>query len=164
MEDQRSRLLDAVKGISSRELEWQAAPGMNSIGMLLAHLAIGEALWTQRALLGLTEADLKPAIGLSREDDGIPLAVDGRPPGGLDDKTLADYEGHLSRARACLREAATPLTDADMDRGIALTRRGATYTMNIRWVLYHLLEHFAGHFGQILLLRHLYRARAEGNR
>ncbi len=27
----------------------------------------------------------------------------------------------------------------------------------MRWVLYHMLEHFSGHYGQILLLRHLYR-------
>jgi hypothetical protein len=28
-----------------------------------------------------------------------------------------------------------------------------------RWILYHLLEHQAGHYGQILLLRHQYRDR-----
>jgi hypothetical protein len=28
-----------------------------------------------------------------------------------------------------------------------------------RWILYHLLEHQAGHYGQILLLRHWYRDR-----
>ena len=27
----------------------------------------------------------------------------------------------------------------------------------IRWYLYHILEHFSGHYGQILLLRHLYK-------
>jgi hypothetical protein len=29
----------------------------------------------------------------------------------------------------------------------------------MRWVLYHMLEHFSGHYGQILLLRHQYRDR-----
>jgi hypothetical protein len=31
--------------------------------------------------------------------------------------------------------------------------------VTLRWTLYHMLEHLAGHYGQILLLRHQYRAR-----
>jgi len=31
-----------------------------------------------------------------------------------------------------------------------------------RWTLYHLLEHEAGHYGQILLLRHQARVAAGG--
>jgi len=30
--------------------------------------------------------------------------------------------------------------------------------MGVRWVLYHMHEHFAGHRGQIQMLRHLYAA------
>ena len=160
MEDQAQRLLESVKDITPQELEWQPARGMNTIGMLLAHVALGEGVWTQRALLGLTEIDLKPAIGLALEDNGIPLAADDEPPAGLKGKTLADYEAYLARARAYFRDAAVALTEADLDREITITRRsGGPNVMNFRWVLYHVLEHFAGHLGQILLLRHLYRAR-----
>ena len=38
-------------------------------------------------------------------------------------------------------------------------RTGATHRFDHRWVLYHLLEHFAAHSGQILLIRHAWRDR-----
>ena len=34
---------------------------------------------------------------------------------------------------------------------------GATMILNRRWTLYHMLEHYAGHYGQILLLIHQYK-------
>jgi uncharacterized damage-inducible protein DinB len=154
MEDQSARLRESLRGISTAELEWQPAPGMNTIGMLLAHIAIGEVLWAQRALLGL-EMDIQGVLGLARADDGMPLAPDGEPPAALRGRTLAEYEATLAKARACWRAAAAQLSDADLDREITLTRRDGQATMNLRWVLYHVLEHFAGHYGQILLLRHL---------
>jgi hypothetical protein len=38
-------------------------------------------------------------------------------------------------------------------------RDGRRMRFNTRWILHHLLEHFAGHYGQMLLLRHQYRDR-----
>jgi hypothetical protein len=38
-------------------------------------------------------------------------------------------------------------------------KNGEHQTFDKAWVLYHLVEHFAGHYGQILLLRHMWRAR-----
>jgi len=158
MEDQSQRLREAVEGITLRELEWQAAPGMNTIGMLLAHLAVAEVLWAQVALLDMAEADTKPVLGIARADDGMPIAADGKHPAVLEGRTLAEYEVFLARARLCYRDAALKLTDADMDREVSVSRPGGKRTFNIRWAMYHVLEHFAGHFGQVLLLRHLYRA------
>jgi len=30
--------------------------------------------------------------------------------------------------------------------------------LSVRWAMYHVLEHYAGHRGQVQLLRHLYSA------
>ena len=159
LEDQSKRLLESVRGITSEELEWQPAPGMNTIGMLMAHFAIAEVLWTEKVLLGKKEVDTKAVIGLALHDDGIPLAPDGKPPALLKGKSLAEYEATLAKARAYYREAVSKLSDEDAGRQVTFTRfTGASCTVNIRWVMYHVLEHFAGHFGQVLLLRHLYRA------
>jgi hypothetical protein len=35
---------------------------------------------------------------------------------------------------------------------------------NVGWALYHAIEHFAGHYGQVNLLRHQYRAMRTGVR
>ena len=56
------------------------------------------------------------------------------------------------------------VTPADLDRTITRKRaNGELRTVSVRWMLYHVLEHFAAHYGQILLLRHLHRSRAGVN-
>jgi uncharacterized damage-inducible protein DinB len=159
LEDQSRRLAEAVRDLSTEELEWQPAPGMNTIGMLLAHNAIAETLWTQSALLGMGGFDIPAAIGVRMEDDGLPLDPGGAHPEVLRGKPLSHYLDLLARTRAYFREAAARLTDEDLDREITRRRDdGSQRVFNVRWALYHMLEHFAGHYGQILLLRHQYRA------
>src|SRR5438552_11213966 len=40
---------------------------------------------------------------------------------------------------------------------------GEPCEVEVRWVIYHMLEHFAGHFGQILLLQHARQALGVGD-
>ena len=159
--DDQSRLLRAdLEGVLPEELSWQPAPGMNTIGMLLAHIAIVEVFWCQIAIRGITPPEYVRVLGIDRDDDGIPLPDGAPPPAVLDGKELPSYFALLDRARAYAKETAMPLTDADLDPQRERTRRdGVRQEYNVRWVLYHLCEHFSGHYGQILLLRHQYRAR-----
>ena len=160
LDDQSRRLHADTRGLTRPVLEWQPAPGMNTIGMLLAHIAVVEVLWMQIGPLGRPALDTHAALGIDRDDDGIPLAPRGRPPKGLAGRTLKYYDNLLARARVHTRAAASTLTDADLDRTFKRTRRdGKVRILNVRWVFYHVLEHFAGHYGQILLLRHLARER-----
>ncbi len=157
LQDQTRVLLETVAGITPQELEWQSEPGTNTIGMLLAHNAVAEAIWTQIALLGMRELDIAAAIGIAIEDDGMPIAPGAGPPVNLKGKTLAWYEDLLAKARAYFRDASSRLTDADLDREITRQRDdGSRRVLNLRWALYHMHEHFAGHRGQVQLLRHLY--------
>lgn len=159
LQDQTRVLLESVRGITAQELEWQPERGTNTIGMLLAHNAVAEVQWTQVALLGMTEPDCMIAIGISIDDDGMPIAPDAAAPAALKGKPLAYYEDLLARARAYFKDAAVQVTDADMDKEITRPRPdGSKRVLNVRWALYHAHEHFAGHRGQIQLLRHLYRA------
>ena len=59
LDDQSRRLLEGIRGITPEELEWQPAPGTNSIGMLLAHLAIVEVVWTQIGIMANRIARLR---------------------------------------------------------------------------------------------------------
>jgi len=50
------------------------------------------------------------------------------------------------------------LAPADLVEVLRLRRpNGALRLASPRWILYHVLEHFAGHFGQVLLVKHQMR-------
>jgi uncharacterized damage-inducible protein DinB len=159
LDDQSRRLRLDTRGLTRPALEWQPAPGMNTIGMLLAHIAVVEVVWMQVGPLGLARPDSLGPLGIGVDDDGIPLPARAQPPRALAGRTLGFYDDLLARARAHTREAASRLTDADLDREFTRKRRdGLVRVLNLRWVFYHVLEHLAGHYGQVLLLRHQIRA------
>ena len=159
LEDQTRILLETLRGITPAELEWQPERGMNTIGMLLAHNAIAEAGWVQFGLLGMKDWDLVSVLGFDHNLDGMPIEADAPAPEHLNGKPLAFYEDLLTKARAYFRQAAIGLTDEDMDREVSRDRAdGSRRVVNIRWALYHMHEHYAGHRGQVQMLRHLYAA------
>lgn len=158
LDDQLQRLREGTRGLTPVDLAWQPARGMNTIGMLLAHLAVVEVWWTKVALRDEKDADVRDVIGIGADDDGLPLPEDATAFALLDGKDLAFYDDLLARARAFVTALAKEVTPEGMDRVFTRERQDGTKVhINVRWYFYHLLEHFAGHFGQILLLRHLRR-------
>jgi uncharacterized damage-inducible protein DinB len=159
MDDQTRRLMEGLEGATPEELEWQPYPGMNTIGMLLAHNAIVEVFWTLVVLERAEKPSSEPILGVKDEDDGMPLPEDGKPPAVLAGKDLAYYDALLKKARAYLKKTAASVAEADLDKEVTRTRPDGTQrVVNVRWYFYHILEHYSGHFGQVLLLRHLYQA------
>jgi hypothetical protein len=131
---------------------------MNTAGMLLAHIAFAEAHLGHVGLLGEAVGHAHDVIGLTEEEEGLPLAPGAPPSPALAGRTLADFEGMLARAREHTRAIARGMTDADLDREVVRQRPDGTLRVfNVGWVFYHLLEHEAGHRGQIGLLKHLRR-------
>jgi len=164
LDDQNRRLLEDLKDITPAELEWQSASGMNTIGMLIAHIALVEAWWMHVGPLakGSTDAAAEPLpsiLGIGFKDDGMPIERDGgRPPQILAGKDIAFYEDLLQKARNFTKEVTVSMVHKDLDRTGSLKRRdGSNATYTVRWVLYHVLEHEAAHYGQIGLIRHQYR-------
>jgi uncharacterized damage-inducible protein DinB len=157
LEDQSRRLFEDLEDISPEELGWQPAPGMNTIGMLLAHLAIVEIWWAGMAL-DLESPVTEPVIGISVDGDGMPLTENTAPPAHFAGKDLVFYRDLLTRARAYVRETYARMMDPDLNRTITRTWDEGTRIISVRWILYHTLVHFAGHYGQIRLLRHMYRS------
>jgi hypothetical protein len=154
LDDQSTRLRADTRGLTPEALAWQPAPGMNTIGMLLAHNAIVEVFWT-RISIGQYDYKIDEVLGIGMDDDGMPLAEGGMPPATLSGKDLAFYDDLLARARSYARKTIAGFTDADIEREIERTRRdGVIHQTTVRWILYHMVEHFAGHYGQINLLAH----------
>lgn len=159
-DDLSRRLWEDLADITPAELAWQPKPGMNTIGMLLAHNAIVEVFWIQRATSGFHPDAMRRVLGLGMDDDGMPLPPGGAPPRALKGWDLEDHRALGAKARAFAKRHARWFTAADLEREVrAATRDGRQRRFNVRWILYHLLEHFAGHYGQVLLLRHQYRDR-----
>ena len=157
LDDQSRSLLEDTRGATPEELAWQASPGMNTIGMLLAHIAVVEASWIGRALHGLNDL-AAGVLPIGRTETGVPLPEGAAPPAFLNGKDLAFFDDLLARSRAHTQREVSHLTDADLDR--RFRRRypdGAEYEYSVGWMLYHILEHEAGHYYQINLLRHQYR-------
>ena len=162
LEDLRARVLKAVADIGAEELRWQPAPGTSTIGMLLAHLAVSETHIVDVALARLATSRVREVIGIGTDDDGMPLGDDAPPPGNLDGRELPYFLDLMAKARAHTREVASRLADGDLTREVERPRQpdGSTRVFDPRWMLFHLVEHEAGHLAQILLLRHLHRKRA----
>lgn len=161
MDDQTRRQREQTRSLAPVDLEWQPAPGMNTIGMLMAHQAIVEVWWTGLVLEDQQAADVrfKELLGITGDDDGMPIGENGAPPAILAGKDLAFYDDLLERARTHLKGVAAKVRDADLT--IIRTRprpNGDQREVEVRWTLYHVLEHFAGHFGQILVLQHARQA------
>src|SRR5216117_674563 len=65
MDDQLRLLTEDTRDITPEELEWQPKPGMNTIGMLLAHNAIVEVFWTLIALKRDEKPMAEPVLGIN---------------------------------------------------------------------------------------------------
>jgi uncharacterized damage-inducible protein DinB len=158
LDDQSRRVTEDTRTVTPEELAWQPAPGMNTIGMLLAHIATVEVGWIQVGALDLKQWEVERVLERPFAEFGLPLPEGGAPPALLAGRDLEYYDDLLKRARGHTREALLPFTDADVDRRFDFIRKnGQPFEGNLGWVLYHVLEHEAGHYGQILLLRHQYR-------
>jgi len=158
LDDQSRRLIGHTRDLAPAELAWQPAPGMNTIGMLLAHIAVAETHLGQIGLLGEERGHVHDVLGIGVEAEGMPMPRGGAPSPALSGREHGFFADLLERARAHTRMAATGLTDADLEREVTRTRPDGTKRIsNVRWILYHMLEHEAAHFGQILQLRHMLR-------
>jgi uncharacterized damage-inducible protein DinB len=149
MTDARSTTLQRVDGLSVEELDWQFAPGWNTIGALLAHIIAGETVFPiffieERKLSKEEESKLLPGLDLG---PNIPSLISG--------KTIEEYKEELALSRQKMISHLDQLSREDFIR----KREGYDPVTghNLAWTLYHQAEDEVHHRGQISLLRKLYK-------
>lgn len=158
LDDQTRLLFEDLEGATPEELQYQPNLGMNTIGMLLTHMAVVEAWWTLVIVAKADPASVLPILGINDDDDGMPIEPGAKPIALLNGKDLAFYRDLHAKARAYITKMVSGWTDADLKAEVVRKRPdGTEVSISGRWYLYHVLEHFSGHYGQILLLRHLYK-------
>ncbi len=153
LEDIRAGTKRIVAGIDAAALDWAPLPALNSIGTLLAHLAIVEADWLYTEVL---EHDFPQEVTAllpptARDPHGHLTRVGGR--------AVAEHLAVLDAVRARLLAVFLPLSPAEY----RCIRHLPEYDVTPEWCLYHLVEHEAAHRGEIALLRTLAEAAITGD-
>ncbi len=144
MQDIRERTKKAVEGLEADQLE--AHPGLvpNSIGTLLYHIAGVEIGWLYTEVLEQdfpSEADRWFSSDAGSDETGKLVQITG--------ESLQRHLARLDYVRGLLLETFRGMTVKDFRRA----RNIPEYDVTPEWVLYHLLEHEAGHLAQIKMIR-----------
>ena len=142
MEEARRGLLRTITGLDQDALDWRGRDGSdNSIGSLLYHVALVEMSWLyDDILLTNPPGDVAALLPYDhRTADGRLAVVAGVP--------LAEHLERLAHTRAMFLELMTPMTLEDWHT--VREPDGEDYACSPAWVVYHLVEHEAGHLFQI---------------
>ena len=138
----RKTTLAAVEGLSTAELDHLHDGSSNSIGALLAHIAVVE-----RGYHILTFEERRPtAEELSGWEPALTLGAEGQRL--LRDKPLEHYVHELSEARGVTLEGLAARDDAWLERPLV-----AAPAMNAHFAWFHAAEDEISHRGQMRWLR-----------
>jgi uncharacterized damage-inducible protein DinB len=136
LEEYWPRLRDCVESLTDEQVWWRPNEASNSIGNLLLHLNGNVRQWLVSSFNRVEDARDRPAEFSERQR--IPASV------------------LLEKLDATLREASevlARLTEADL----LATFHIQGYTDTGLGVIYHVVEHFGMHYGQIVFITKLVR-------
>lgn len=144
LDDGRRDTLRELEGVTPEMVDWRPDAPLNSIGVLLYHIALIEADWLLDDIQGRDAlpdwmGDLLPFT--DRDDDGRLTRVDGQ--------SLHEHLDRLARIRAFLVEELRAMPPGELHA----PRARARYDVSPGWVLHHLLQHEAEHRSHIAWLR-----------
>jgi uncharacterized damage-inducible protein DinB len=149
LECSRAQLLDecwprmraCVESLTTEQVWWRPNDASNSVGNLLLHLNGNVRQWLVGSFTGIHDARDRPAEFAARQ-------------GATPAELLATLEATLQEASAVLSR----LTDADLLRTFHIQG----YAVTGLYAVYHVVEHFAMHYGQILYVTKLLRGESLG--
>jgi len=141
IDDDWPRLRSCVESLTPEQVWWRPNEASNSIGNLLLHLNGNVRQWLVSSFNHEEDARDRPAEFAERQM--IPPA------------TL------LAKLDATMREASAVLSRLT-ERDLLATFRIQGYTVTGLYVVYHVVEHFGMHYGQILYVTKLLQGRDLG--
>lgn len=126
-----AKIRAALQTMSTEQLWWRPHPGANSAGNLVLHLCGNVRQWIISGVGGAPD---------QRERDAEFAAVSG-----------GDVETLLAQLTATCTEACAVIAALSADE-LAASRAIQGRDTNVFGAIYHVVEHFAGHTGQLILL------------
>jgi uncharacterized damage-inducible protein DinB len=132
----------AVESLPQAALDWVPGPDMNSLAVLVTHVAGSERYWIGDVIAGEPSGRDRPAEFRTS---------------GLDVETL---KGRLAGSLAYVRGVLERLTLQDLETTCVSPRDNRQLT--VAWCLNHALAHTATHMGHIQLTRQLWDQRQQG--
>lgn len=142
MEEARRGLLESVEGLDPELLDWRGPGGDdNSIGSLLYHIALIETSWLYDDILMRPYPEDISALfpHTHRTRDGRLTHVP--------DVALDEHLERLGRVRRRFIDLIGPMDPDEWNRVRAPDGEG--YAVSPAWVVYHLVEHEAGHLFEV---------------
>jgi uncharacterized damage-inducible protein DinB len=130
-------IVDCIESLSQEELDWKPGPEMNSIGVLVTHLAGAERYW-------IGDVVLQDPSGRDREAEFRTQGLD-----------AAILMQRLEDIDVYTRTALERLSLRDLETFRSSPRDGQRFT--VAWALAHALEHTAIHAGHIQMTSQLSR-------
>ncbi|MCZ6539289.1 MAG: DinB family protein [Chloroflexi bacterium] len=147
------KLKQSVEGLTPEELLWQPAPESNHILWTVWHMARVSDRWANSTMLGGEELWARDGwaerLGMPVERYGrgeTPEQVRDFPP--VDIGLVFEY---FDAAHASLLAMIDGLEEADLDRDVYAAYRDES--LNIGWILGHILAEESQHLGQVAYIR-----------
>jgi uncharacterized damage-inducible protein DinB len=131
----------AIEGLPLAAVDWVPGPGMNSLGVLVTHVAGAERYW------------IGDVVG--RHPSGRDRGAEFRARG----VGVSALKGRLAETLAHSRAVLDKLALPDLEALRVSPRDGRKFT--VAWSLAHALEHTALHLGHIQITRQLWEQREQ---
>jgi hypothetical protein len=163
--DVHAQLRATIRGLPPAAFAWQAAPRTNTIGMLVAHIALAEVNLAQVVLLAEPKGHTPDVLGLTTDDDAMPIEqYGGTPPAALSGKDDAFFLALIDRTEAHTFAACRALREEQLGEPVVRPPRpdGTQRVFDRRWALHHMVEHAAQHLGQMHVLKRQWKAAQPG--
>ncbi len=145
LDETRRQTREIVAAMTSDQLTWKPPGGGNTIGQLLRHIALVELDWMITDICQEKELPADAPELLKLEG---PMVDPGRRP-------LAEFVAALDWARALTKDRLKRFPKEEITATRTYQGEGVTKTFNVRWILYHLVDHEAQHKGQILAVKRM---------
>lgn len=129
-------LVEAIEPLTDEHLTFKAAPHLQSVGKLAAHIAATRVRWFQMGL-GVESEAARPIAEWGRDVE--------------EPTTAAGLVDGLKQTWEMVRDALAGWTVDDLDKEVETVLRGQTYAIKRQWVIWHVLEHDLHHGGELLL-------------
>lgn len=141
LEAQHNTIKMVLEGLTPSALDWQPGPQMNSIGVLVVHVAGAERYW-------IGDVAVQEPSGRDRaaefETEGLAAEV---------------LSERLDNSLGYVRTALAGLTTAELGESRRSSRHDGSFT--VAWSLLHALDHTAVHTGHIEVTRQVWEAQAK---